>query len=71
VPELAGQYDAAQNAFNLSVTGEIGRRYRLEASSALTGDDWQDFVVWTNLSTSTQFLDAAGLAKRFYRAVTP
>jgi len=57
-------------AFELNLQGEIGTRYRIQAASNLT--TWLDIGSITNISTAVTFTDTTtGLARRFYRAVSP
>jgi len=56
---------------SLTIEGEIGRVYRLQASSDLIG--WSDIGVVTNTTVEADFLDlnATGVNQRFYRVISP
>jgi Immunoglobulin domain len=57
--------------FSVSVSGEAGRSYRLEAADDLTESAWEPLATLT-LTTSPRVYvdwDSAGKARRFYRAV--
>jgi hypothetical protein len=56
---------------SLTIEGEIGRVYRLQASSDFIG--WSDIGVVTNTTVEADFLDlnATGFNQRFYRVVSP
>ncbi len=63
-----------QEGFELTVTGEIGRTYRIQANSDLAGTNWVDLFTYQNTQgANTLFLDsnAGNLRQRFYRAVSP
>jgi hypothetical protein len=70
---LAGKNQFANGGFELELTGEIGRNYRIQASPGLTGANWADLIHFTNAMETMQYLDtgATNLSERFYRAVTP
>ena len=62
------------NGFEMRITGEIGRSYRVQASSEVEGTNWQDLLIFTNpTEPETIFTDprAAKFPRRFYRLVTP
>jgi hypothetical protein len=72
-PVLAGAYNSPQDQFTVSLTGELGRSYRIQAAPDLSGP-WQDLVLFTNTSPTMQFVDPDGVAatsRRYYRGVTP
>ena len=58
-------------AVALSVSGEIGRSYRLQTSSDLT--TWNDRLAYSNSTPLMQFVDpvAPGSTRLFYRVVSP
>lgn len=57
--------------FELQLTGEVGRSYRLQVSSDLR--NWSDYVGFTSTQPTTSLLDPSGgqSLTRFYRAVSP
>ena len=59
--------------FAANVTGEVGRRYRVQASTNLATSNWVDLLAFTNSLPSRQFVDpsAANAPGRFYRVVSP
>jgi hypothetical protein len=71
IPWLAGAFDSDQGGFRLTISGELGRSYRLQGSTNFSVENWQDLLVWTNTTGTTQFLDVTQLPRRFYRAVSP
>ena len=70
---LSGGGPLTNGGFALTLTGQIGRSYQLQAESNLTGSNWSDAADFTNNAESMQVLDngAAGVSQRFYRVVTP
>jgi hypothetical protein len=58
---------------SLVLDGEIGRSYRIETTSSLSGSNWADLVTITNTTEATPvFDDQAEISPmRFYRAITP
>ncbi len=71
IPTLTGANFPAQNSIQLSLSGEVGREYRIQAADDLILGDWKDLFVFTNTSPMMQFLDPTASPQRFYRAVTP
>ena len=69
---LAGRYLANQG-YEVSLTVEVGRSYRLQTASNLVSAPWDDLVTLTNTFPTNQFTDASAtnFSKRYYRAVTP
>ncbi len=64
----------SRDGFELVITGEIGRTYRVQASSDLSRSNWVDLFTFENTDgTTTVFLDsqAGHFAHRFYRVVSP
>jgi hypothetical protein len=59
--------------FQLSLTGEIGRAYRIQAVTNISSTDWQDIAGFTNTTATMLFLDSntTNFPQRFYRAVSP
>jgi len=59
--------------FAANVTGEVGRQYRVQASTNLAASNWVDLLAFTNSLPSRQFVDpsAANAPGRFYRVVSP
>ena len=73
IPVLSGSSFSAGGGFQLTVTGEIGRPYRLQAVTNVTDTNWADLLAFTNTAASVQLLDteATNFSRRFYRAVSP
>jgi hypothetical protein len=73
VISLSGQNRFGEGGFELTVAGETGRGYRLQAASDLAGANWTDLVTLTNVADTTTFLDptATNFRQRFYRVVSP
>jgi len=70
IPALAVRSEGT-NGFEVRMSGEVGRVYRIQSSTDLfTWDDWINF---TNAQATTAFLDSANTAspRRFYRALSP
>jgi hypothetical protein len=61
------------DGFELAVTGEIGRTYRVQASSNLATTNWVDLFTLENMAGTTVFLDSAAgsYSQRFYRLISP
>jgi hypothetical protein len=62
------------NGLELRIGGEIGRPYRLQASSDADGTNWQDLLLFTNpIDSDTVVTDprASRFSRRFYRVVSP
>jgi hypothetical protein len=59
------------SGFDLSIKGEIGRRYQIQATSDLAGD-WIELLTFTNTAPATEFVDtsAPNFNRRFYRVVS-
>jgi len=70
IPTLAGRFQGT-DGFEVRMIGEIGRVYRIQYTTDLSG--WTNWVTFTNTQATTPFLDQAGFAspRRFYRAVFP
>jgi hypothetical protein len=74
VPGCLEALGPGPNGFEMRITGEIGRSYRVQASSELGGTNWQDLLVFTNpTEPETLFTDtrASKFSRRFYRLVSP
>lgn len=73
IPSLAVRNDSNGGGLALTITGEIGRAYRIQARTNLAESDWEDFLSLTNTAPTTEFLDnsVTNLPARFYRAVSP
>jgi hypothetical protein len=71
IPWLSGQ--TAPGGFQLSLTGEIGRAYRVQTTTNFLTPEWSDLFSVVNDAWTTNLLDAAAtnFPQRFYRAVTP
>src|SRR5262249_17860841 len=68
---LAGRFTG--EGFEVSLTGEVGRSYRLQVATNLSPANWADLVTMTNTSPPNPFTDSAAtnFRSRFYRAVSP
>ena len=70
VPFLEGQNRIGEG-FELTMTGEIGRNYRVQASTNFSA--WMDLLHVTPTQAVTKIIDstATNIAQRVYRAVSP
>ena len=70
-PFLAGR--STSEGFEVSVIGETGVPYRLQATTSLLGNAWVDLFHFTSDAPITTVRDtgAQNLSRRFYRLVTP
>jgi len=62
------------NGFDLRIIGEIGRSYRLQASTDAGSTNWQDVLFFTNpIDQETVVTDprAQKFSQRYYRLVSP
>src|SRR6185436_19428690 len=59
------------DGFRLTVTGEVGRAYRLQYTH--DARTWTDLLSYTNTQSSFQYLDSSAThdSIRLYRVVTP
>jgi hypothetical protein len=73
VPVVSGRSLSASGGFQLSMTGEIGRQYRLQMVTNVAGTNWADLFTFTNTAATMQLLDTevTNASSRFYRAVSP
>ena len=57
----------------LTISGEAGLSYRLQASADLPATNWIDLLTFTNTAPATNFVDrdATNFNQRFYRVVSP
>jgi hypothetical protein len=57
--------------FELSLLGEIGRAYQIQAAYTLDSPDWADIGTLTNLHLITPFVDTntGGAGQCFYRTL--
>src|SRR5262249_28947242 len=57
----------------LTISGEAGLSYRLQASTSLPAMNWTDLLTFTNTTPATNFVDtdAINFNQRFYRVVSP
>ena len=57
----------------MTLSGEIGRAYRLQGCAILAPSNWVDLLAFTNAQATTTLLDrtATGQNHRFYRTVSP
>jgi hypothetical protein len=67
---VSGRWLGSQG-FEISFDGEVGRHYRIQSSADLAA--WTDLFSLTTSEPHVQFTDSAatGLARRFYRVVSP
>ena len=72
-PFLSGARDSASGHFEVSVSGGLALRYRLQAATSLPSTDWIDLLSFTNTAPATNFVDtsASNFVRRFYRIVSP
>jgi hypothetical protein len=70
-PWLVVERDSESGEFNLYVTGQKGRSYRIESSVNLV--DWEEFVSgeWIDPIARIAMPDAVERGRTFYRAVIP
>ena len=70
---LAVRGRSNSDGFELAVTGEIGRTYRVQASTNLATTNWIDLFTLENMAGTTVFLDSAAgsSSQRFYRLISP
>jgi hypothetical protein len=70
---LAATNQSMDGGFELALTGEVGRSYRIQASTDLAGTNWTDVANFTNTDETVQFPDpqATNYTWRYYRAVSP
>ena len=64
---------ALPSGVSLSLTGETGVTYRVEASDELPANQWMNIGTFTLSQPTTNFLNTttSGTLRRFYRAVSP
>lgn len=64
---------AVPGGVSLSLTGETGVTYRVEASDELPANQWMNIGAFTLSQPTTNFLNTttSGTLRRFYRAVSP
>ena len=63
-----------KDGFELAVTGEIGRTYKVQANHKVAATGWVDLFTFENLQEgATLFLDsrAGDFPQRFYRLISP
>ena len=70
-PILSARRPANSNAIELSISGEMGRRYHLQTSTLSSA--WSDYRIYTNASGTTTLVDpiAPSAASLFYRVISP
>ena len=70
---LAATSQSMGGGFELVLTGEVGRSYRIQASANLADSNWTDLINFTNTDETMEFLDfqATNYTWRYYRAVSP
>lgn len=71
IPELFAR--SSPSGISITMSGEIGRGYRIQTRTNLDEGDWEDFLSFTNTGPVMEFLDTSvtNLPSRFYRAVSP
>jgi hypothetical protein len=72
-PKLSADADLAAGVFKLSVRGEIGRDYLLQATTNLAAPNWTDVTTFNQSqeTMSVQDPDATNYPARFYRVFSP
>jgi hypothetical protein len=72
-PLLVAKQAPDSDGFALSVSGNIGDSYRLQAASDPTTADWVDLLSFTLVDTVTNLVDMASplFPTRFYRVISP
>ena len=72
-PCLIAKRRSVGGGIELTVTSELGRSCRLQASTNLATSNWLDLFTYTNNEAALTFLDtnASNLPQRFYRVVSP
>ena len=55
----------------VSVTGEVGRNYRLQYRSDLQSDQWNDVLTFTNDRPTVALTNFTSDSQRFYRVTSP
>ncbi len=71
---LAGIKPTSTGTMELTIVGEIGRTYHLQASTTVASPTWTDlFTFSNNQDTLTTFVDtkATNILQRFYRVTSP
>lgn len=70
---LAGKNQFTNGGFELDLTGETGRTYRIQKTTNLTDTNWTDLTNFTSTAETIQFLDvdATNYPAGYYRAVSP
>ena len=68
---LSGRFTPA--GFDLSIRGEVGILYELQAANSLSVPDWTPIRAFTFLKANTNVVDTASLtnSQRFYRVIAP
>jgi len=70
IPSLSA-HKSAGGGVALTLTGQIGRSYRIQVSPNLPDSNWEDFLAITNTAHTIHLLDSSvtNLPSRYYRAV--
>ena len=73
IPRLAGQLLPDNAGFQIKVTINVPASYRLQTSTNLAANSWEDIAVGTNSTRQTVFVDSstAGFTRKFYRLASP
>jgi hypothetical protein len=72
--ELQVVTGSMRSGLELAITGEIGRNYRLQATTDLGSSNWMDLFSFNNAQdATTTFVDlqAGRFPRRYYRVVSP
>jgi hypothetical protein len=69
---IAGGSQITNGGYALTLTGQVGRSYSIQANGDLTTTNWSVVASFTNNAETMQVIDssAGGTNQRFYRAVT-
>ncbi len=69
---MQGASEIGSDGYALTISGETGRVFQVQAEADVTASNWVDIAIITNVAGTTEFLDsgAAGAPRRFYRALT-
>ncbi|MGC3959043.1 MAG: hypothetical protein QM813_14190 [Verrucomicrobiota bacterium] len=70
-PELSLEKLQDGSGVVLSVSGEVGRNYRLQYRSDLQGDQWNDLLTFTNDRPTVAVTNLTSDWQRFYRVKSP
>jgi hypothetical protein len=70
---LAPEAVLDESGLRLTLYGEAGRSFRIQAATNLLNGDWTDVATFTSESEAEEFVDSAASShpSRFYRVVSP